>query len=126
MAFADQNCFTYDLGAVIRRLGQERDSRGRERTTAYRTRYIQALIAKAGFPAPLPLMRGDKLIDDVLPASRWPIVAVDRWFGDRDPESAAQVDLAAERKAAGDMDARAAAIAAGVRDGKVVTPGFGR
>ena len=104
-----QHQFTMGLGEVIARLGQQTGPRG-DRKTCWQIRYVEQLIASAGFPAPLPLLSGDGLVESVKPASRWPIAAVELWFDDRGPAGPAAADRARQRAADAEMDARAAQL----------------
>ena len=101
--------FTWGLGEIIRRLGQERIGE-RERSTRWRIGYLSKMVA-AGFPKPLPVLIGDTLTDEVCAKSRWPIAEVEAWFENRTPPggtSASEVE--ARRAGESDMDDRAAQI----------------
>lgn len=107
--------FTYGLGDIIARLGQQHGRGGASRTPAWQTRYLATLIADAGFPAPLPAMRGGRLVRAVMLSSRWPIAAVDAWFAGFMPPDGDPADAIAERAAADEMDRAARDLAAGLR-----------
>ncbi|QJQ31806.1 hypothetical protein GV829_04555 [Sphingomonas lacunae] len=95
--------FTYSLSDIQVRLGQM------DRSTRWLLSYVAKLIDGHGFPAPLPLQHGDTV--DTMPRvkSRWPAAAVDYWFDVQLPQGGGTT-ARAERAAAEDLDARAAAI----------------
>lgn len=73
------------------------------------TTYLQGLVNHTGFPAPLPDLVGQDIVDGVTPNSRWLRVAVDKWLDDRLPPAAvAALHIADRETAAADMDAAAA------------------
>lgn len=95
-------CGIYDIAG---RLGQA------HRQPKYVCRYIDALIAGAGFPAPFPLVAAGTLADAVRADSRWPLGAVDAWFDDRlPPEARAAVDRAERVEIDSRLNARAARL----------------
>ena len=102
--------FTYSLGDVQARLGQQ------DRSTRWLLGYIVNLIGRHGFPAPLPLQHGDKVDCTPRGKSRWTATAVDAWFDAMLP-CGNGASAAAERAAASDMDARAAALGLQLLDG---------
>lgn len=109
--------FTYNLSAVLRRLGQE------GRSTRWGSRYVQSMVddASIGFPAPLPLLVGGSLSTRVHSNSSWPVDAVDAWLQDRTPPGGVSAHEQAERReAADDMDANAAALAAEIHGRNVI------
>lgn len=115
--------FTYGLGELMRRLGQDRDHAGRERSPRWQAAYVTALIDSHGFPAPFPFIRGGRLIATVHRDSRWPVDAVDAWLDDWTPPgatSAAERD--ARNQAAAAMD-QAAHDLAGQLGLRVITGG---
>ena len=101
-----QDRFTYGLDDIMRRTGQpDHDPR-------WQVRYISGLIAKFGFPPPLPLMIGTTWADDVRAKSRWPQASVDQWFEDRGgPNTPAQGERDAARHGAEIMDLAAERMA---------------
>jgi hypothetical protein len=105
VGYASTSQFTYDLGAIMRRLGQEYHSPGRETSTAWRIGYATKLIDKHDFPVPLPYAGDDPTA--VHKRSRWTIPSVDKWFEDRDPDGTTAADAKDARAAADTMDARA-------------------
>jgi hypothetical protein len=100
----DPTCGLFD---ILARLGQAQAGT-RRRSPAWAARYIQALIDREGFPAPLPILHGDKLCREIRTRSRWQLAAVDAWFDDQaGPAASNHVDAAAARQAAQAMDERA-------------------
>ena len=98
---------------IRRRLGK--DGRGEEAKAysgARMVKYLGLLIADQGFPPPFPCHRRvggfDQLVTRPCPQSVWPRDAVDAWLANfLTPASAAAIDVAAMRHAAGDMDSSA-------------------
>lgn len=103
--------FTYSLGAIMRRLGQDRTDSGRERGLQWQIAYITRLITLADFPEPFPLPIEGGLTSDVRRGSRWNAEAVDYWFTNQmNPAAQAQASAAQVNAAAGAMDDRAARL----------------
>lgn len=94
---------TWSLPAIARLLGVHM------RSARWQARYVEQLIANAGFPRPLPAMRGEQLVQDILPRwSRWMPAAVTAWLGDQIPAEAAEaLDSEAAIQAADRLDAAA-------------------
>lgn len=71
--------------------------------------YVDDLIAKCGFPRPLPAPKhGGGIELGVTHRSQWLRAGVVEWLGDYlPPDAAAALDLAAAADAAADMDAAA-------------------
>lgn len=104
--------FTYGLGDIMRRLGQD------GRSARWQLRFIASLIDEEDFPAGLPNMRGGRLIRTPIISTRWHRTPVDEWFMGRvDPDAAEAVERAARIEAARVMDARAASIGLRVVNG---------
>lgn len=105
---------TYGIGDVVRRLGQEQHG-SRPRSIHWQIGYIADLVAKCGFPAPLPLRVRDRATGEhhlstaVQRGSRWQRAAVDQWFEDLLPPGAAG-DVGDQRAGDAIMDERAKAI----------------
>ena len=81
-----------------------------------RVRYVSALIAERGFPAPLPHEKVGGGISDEVSAmrSQWLRIGVENWLGDYLPPGASAALTAAEASAAAaDMDAAAHRLNAG-------------
>ena len=103
--------FTYTLGAIMRRLGQDRTDSGRERGVQWQIAYVTQLITLADFPDPFPLPIQNGLTKEVRPSSRWNAEAVDYWFTNQmNPAAQAQAAAAQINAAAGAMDDRAARL----------------
>lgn len=115
-AFLSPGDRTCGLADIINRLGQAKGPRG-ERGIRWRVDYLQGLVDRFAFPAPLPAGVGEALSDRVRPGSRWFVAAVDRWCEDRDPSGGGEADRAARRAGEQEMDARAAAIGLRVLEG---------
>jgi hypothetical protein len=81
---------TYDIHYIARRMGQGHASQN------WQVAYLTKLIAARGFPAPLPVMHGDEIVDRILPRkSRWLREPVDAWFdGQIPPEALPAIDAA--------------------------------
>lgn len=116
MGYASPTQFTFGVGDIARRLGQEVRASGRYTSDKWRIAYIAGLIERHGFPEPLPFPGA--AAGEIKSRSRWIRSSVDRWFEDRDPAGAAHADAAAMREAASDMDARAADLGRAVRAGR--------
>lgn len=98
--------FTYGLGDVARRLGVD------HRPRRWQLRYLTRLIDGQGFPAPLPTLVGERLIEFAHGASRWMRDPVDQWFDDRHGDDDAPIGGAmAMRAGQRDMDDAAGRIA---------------
>ena len=98
--------FTYGLSDICDRLGVLGHG------PAWQVRYVDRLIKRLNFPAPLPVMIGARMIEGAHRNSRWTATAVDRWFEDRlPPDAAAREDRAERRQAEAAMDARAHGLA---------------
>lgn len=91
---------------VAGRLGQ------RERSPKWLADYLDQLIAKEGFPPPLPLYRSGKRVATIGTFTRWTRDGVDAWFdGFLPPALGAAVDDQRLAEAAAVMDARAEQMA---------------
>ena len=105
---------TYGIGDVVRRLGQEQHG-SRPRSIQWQIGYIADLVAKCGFPAPLPLRVRDRATGEhhlstaVQRGSRWQRAAVDQWFEDLLPPGSGG-DVGDQRAGDAIMDERAKAI----------------
>lgn len=71
------------------------------RSAHWQARYLRALIADHGFPAPFPYLAWRPA------AMRWDGRAVEQWFDDRAADAAGRLDATETRVAADLMDARA-------------------
>jgi hypothetical protein len=94
---------TWSLSAIARLLGVHM------RSAKWQARYVEQLIANAQFPRPLPTMRGEQLVQGILPRwSRWMPAAVTAWLGDQIPADAVEaMETAAATEAADRLDAAA-------------------
>ncbi|BBC99118.1 hypothetical protein [Sphingobium sp. YG1] len=94
---------TWALPAIARLLGVHM------RSAKWQARYVEQLIANAGFPRPLPMMKGEGLTHGILPRrSRWMPAGVTAWLGDQIPAEAAEaLDSQAATEAADRLDAAA-------------------
>lgn len=94
---------TWSLPAIARLLGVHM------RSAKWQARYVEQLIAAENFPRPLPTMKGEVLIQDILPRrSRWLPAAVTAWFGLQLPVEAAEaIETQAAVQAADRLDAAA-------------------
>lgn len=112
---------TYGIGDLVRRLGQEQHG-SRPRSIHWQLDYVRDLIAKCGFPPPLPLRVRDRatgehrLTTDVQRGSRWQRGPVDQWFEDLLPPGT-NGDAADQRAGDAIMDERARAIGLHMVDG---------
>ena len=94
---------TWSLPAIARLLGVNM------RSPNWQARYVEQQIANAGFPRPLPTMRGEGLTHEIMPGrSRWLPAAVTAWIGLQMPiEAAEAVESEAAAQAADRLDAAA-------------------
>jgi len=93
---------TVDIWYLRRRLGVTNLKETRLK------RYFSLLIKEKSFPPPLPAMVGTRLLSEVTTRSHWIRHSVDAWLDNfLPPENATQVDNAAMKAAADDMDAMA-------------------
>jgi hypothetical protein len=104
-----RNADTCGIFDIAGRIGQA------HRTPRYICATLDAMILGAGFPAPFPLARGGVLVDGAHRDSRWPLAAVDRWFDDRDPGTAAGVGQAERHEIDSRLSARAMGLFGGAR-----------
>lgn len=101
----EQDRPTVGLHTIAAHLGQY------GRSIKYLMAYITGLEDQYGFPPPIPLFHRGAWYNRPHPHSRWDRRAVEQWFADRlPPETAAAVDVQAQRDASDEMDARAAAL----------------
>lgn len=88
---------TWSLPAIARMLGIHL------RSARWQARYVDLLISNEGFPRPLPTMKGDGLVHDIVPRrSRWLPAAVTAWLADRLPAEAAEATATRDAQAAAD------------------------
>ena len=88
---------TWSLPAIARLLGIH------ARSDRWQARYVDLLISNEGFPRPLPTMRSDALVHDIVPKrSRWLPAAVTAWLADRLPAEAAEADATRDAQDAAD------------------------